>query len=107
MRRGSLSPTLPSPSSPPPAGMNSGLNPLSGGLCCKLGMNGGREGLSPGKGCFPARGPVSGEGCRGTPCLMLPLGRSCDTYRVSRVPWLPAVSSIAYGALSDKDGNKV
>lgn len=41
------------------------------------------------------------------PCRTLLLGRSSDTYGVSRVPWLPAVPSIAYGALNDKDGNDI
>ena len=46
------------------------------------------------------------EECPCRTCWMPPAGRSSDTYRVSRVPWLPAVSSIAYGALNDKD-NKI
>lgn len=63
--------------------------------------------MSPGQGCFPAWGPVRSEDGRGMLCRTLLLGRSFDTYGVSRVPWLPAVPSIAYGALNDKNGNDI
>lgn len=51
---------------------------------------------------------AEGAGLRNAP-LTLPLrppGRSSDTYRVSRVPRFPTVSSITHGALNDKEISK-
>lgn len=48
-----------------------------------------------------------GQGCPLRTLPMPPAGRSSDTYRVSRVPWLPAVSSVTHRALNGRDNNKI
>lgn len=78
------------------------------GLCFEPGHEWRRgRGLSPREGCPKSR--LQGPGAAECPLLTLPLrppGRSSDTYRVSRVPRFPTVSSITHGALNDKENSK-
>lgn len=72
--------------------------------------------LVGGRACVQVKAvPIPGSSCQGrglgprnTPCNT-PTAASrerSDTYRVSGVPWLPAVSSITHRALNDKDNSK-
>lgn len=94
-------------SDPSPFSMNDTLSPFLINCVSSLDTNDGRKGLSPGEGYSDSR--LQGFRAEECPLITLPLlpaGRSSDTYRVSRVPRFPTVSSITDRALNDKDNSK-